>query len=106
MTLFDKFLGRARTWRPDKTAPLPADTGAQVGATIDRALNAAGLTHRPGTGVDIRGTIDRALAQAGLASPSPDGPIATPTSRDAHGTPTTTPTGGQWLARTFRNAAG
>ena len=94
MNLFSKLLGRDT--RNTKTKPQRADTGAQVTATIDRALSAAGLTQHAGTGVDIRATIDRALAQAGLAQPSPivDGPVATPAS------------GGQWLARTFSNDAG
>src|SRR5689334_19728194 len=95
LNLFAKLLGRDRP-RITKVAPQRTDTGAHVTATIDRALNAAGLTQYPGTGVDIRATIDRALAHAGLAQPSPivDGAIATPTS------------GGRWLSRTFSNDAG
>jgi poly(hydroxyalkanoate) depolymerase family esterase len=107
LNLLAKLLGRARTRNPGN------DTGAHVTATIDRALTAAGLTHHARTGVDVRATIDRALAQAGLkpaAEPvitTTDGAIATPQSPGASGAPTVEPaTGGQWITRSFSNAAG
>ena len=104
MNLFAKLLGRARTRSPGD------DTSGHVTATIDRALTAAGLTQHARTGgVDIRATIDRALAQAGLVepAPTPDGAIATPQSHAASAAPAAAPaTGGQWIARSFSNAAG
>ena len=108
MNIFANLLGRARTPNPGTPPPQRPDTGAQVAETIDRALTAAGLTQHASTGVGVRATIDRALAQAGLGRPAPtgDGPIATPRSPGAQGAPAAPAAGGQWLARTFSNAAG
>ncbi len=110
MNLFAKLLGRAHTRTPGDMPPLRDDTSAHVTATIDRALTAAGLTQHARTGVDIRATIDRALAQAGLAQPAPtaDGATAKPQLHGASGAPASAPAtdGGQWIARSFSNAAG
>jgi poly(hydroxyalkanoate) depolymerase family esterase len=105
LNLLAKLLGRTRAQGP--LPPRGDDTTARVTATITRALDAAGVAPRAQTGVDIRTTIDRALAQAGLLKTAPTAADALPT---PHADPVqhaaAAATGGQWITRSFSNAAG
>ena len=110
MNFFAKLLGRAGARTSAATAPRPGhDPGAHIAGTIDRALDAAGLSQHAGPGADARATIDRALTQAGLARPATS--IATPQARvasraSAAGATNTPKAGGEWIARSFSNDAG
>jgi poly(hydroxyalkanoate) depolymerase family esterase len=109
---FARLLRRARV--PVATAlPPTAKAGIDVAASIDRALDAAGLSQGAGAGAGVRATIDDALAQAGLASPRAriaGAATATKAQPEARRPTADAPppgtTGGEWLSRSFRNAAG
>jgi poly(hydroxyalkanoate) depolymerase family esterase len=110
LNLFAKLLGRAGARGPDGVAPRPGPAAsAHITGTIDRALDAAGLTHGAGTGAGVRATIDRALTQAGLVRPV--AAAAMPQARVAPRAATAdasapAPTAGEWIARSFSNDAG
>lgn len=83
--------------------------------TIDRALSSAGLDRHSGSGTGIRATIDQALAQAGLRptqAPAPDFVRARVVpSGDAHelpapARPDASPAAGDFVQRSYANAAG
>jgi hypothetical protein len=103
LNLLAKLLGRTRAQGP--LPPRGDDTTAHVTATITRALDAAGVAPRAQTGVDIRTTIERALAQAGLLKTAPTAADALPTPHAVHHAAAPA-TGGQWITRSFSNAAG
>ncbi len=110
MNLLEKLLGRVRPRTPQAGTP-PTDgasRSSQIAETIDRALNAAGLTRHGGPGGNVRATIDQSLARAGLARPMQPAPAtASPAARERAPAPDARPAaGGAWLARTFRNDAG
>ena len=111
VNLLEKLLGRVRPRAPHgDTAPTDgASRSSHIADTIDRALNAAGLTQQGGPGENVRATIDQSLARAGLAHPKEPAPAATPApqARQTGSASDATPAAsGEWLARTFRNDAG
>lgn len=110
MNLLEKLLGRVRPRPPHAGTPATdgASRSSQVADTIDRALNAAGLTQQGGLGGNVRATIDQSLARAGLARPMQPAPAtAPPAARERAPAPNARPAaGGAWLARTFRNDVG
>ena len=105
LNLLAKLLRRSRA--QGTLPPRGDDTTAHVTATIARALDAAGVAPHAQTGVDIRTTIDRALAQAGLLPPAPAAgdSVHTPHAHGVHHAAAPA-TGGQWITRSFSNAAG
>lgn len=93
-------------------ASTPTGPGARpdVAATIDRALDAAGLRRDGEAAGGIRATIDNALAASGLSATATsldDSPVASPAPAASQGSPPVpTQAGGTMARRSFANAAG
>jgi poly(hydroxyalkanoate) depolymerase family esterase len=93
-------------------SPKTSRPGVDVAATIEQALDMAGLGRGAGAGPDVRAIIGDALSQAGLGSrPAPLQDTATTPQASADlrksGVDGQAPTTrGQWLSRSFSNAAG
>ena len=108
MNLFARLLGRAPLRTPGATPPTPDAQG--LADTIDRALSSAGLDRHAGPGLGIRATIDQALAKAGLR-PANRTAFAEPRTAahpfpDEAAAPTAPTAAGEFVQRSFANAAG
>lgn len=89
-----------------QATPAP-DARPGVAATIDRALDAAGLLRNGDSATGIRATIDNALAASGLASRASTQVDASTVPVDApRARQNTTQANGTMARRTFANAAG
>jgi poly(hydroxyalkanoate) depolymerase family esterase len=74
--------------------------------TINRALKSAGLNPRLPALRDVTATIDKALAAAGLAQPQPSAPASAPAPRPVDDLAANESAVGEFVARSFANAAG